>query len=317
MFVCDDLNTLAIPKAIEWLTIKEAVYLINKSCDLSLTESDIYKFTLNSEIILSIYFQSPIILKKIVNKNDAILKKDIDNYNLLYKLCFLNPIDYKYYRSKCCDAIAHTEGEFIFPTDFIWDTKLIGVESIVIQKLLAHSLNLPEPIIGQYQYHCGVLVNDSDNNTYQVFERNTVKYRIQSQLESMEHSEHLIFRAANRIKNCRSISIKKLLKTKMFFPLYQLPNDAFFVIKKEYVDKFIAKHSATNVTDKPESRMSSPLARFLWLACKNNPLIGTELIQHPYKLLALFEVWAKEDGISDKLSGDTLKKALSRGSPVV
>ncbi|MGV7960383.1 hypothetical protein QPK13_23775 [Photorhabdus tasmaniensis] len=317
MSICDELNTLKFAKSIEWLTINEAVYLINKECNTSLSESHIYRLALNNEILLSIYFQSPIILKKIVNKNDAILKKDIDSYNLLYKLCFLNPMDYKYYRNKCCNAIAHTEGEFIFPDSFIWDTKLIGIESIAIQKYLANSLGLPEPIVGQYQYHCGVLVNDDDNNTYQVFEKKMVKYRIQTQLESMEHSEHLIFRAVNRIKKCRSLSIKKLLKTKMFFPIYQLPNDAFFVIKKEYVNKFIAKHSATNVTDKPEIRMSSPLARFLWLACKNNPLIGTELIQHPYKLLALFEVWAKEDGISDKLSGDTLKKALSRGSPVV
>ncbi|MHC1473190.1 hypothetical protein ACYJ51_31065, partial [Klebsiella pneumoniae] len=39
------------------------------------------------------------------------------------------------------------------------------------------------------------------------------------------------------------------------------------------------------------------------------------LISKPYKLLSIFEQWASDEGITDRLSGDTLKTALVRGSP--
>jgi quinol monooxygenase YgiN len=38
-------------------------------------------------------------------------------------------------------------------------------------------------------------------------------------------------------------------------------------------------------------------------------------MNQPYKLLSIFEQWASEEGITDHLSGDTLKTALERGSP--
>ncbi|EFC1967425.1 hypothetical protein FBQ04_21405, partial [Escherichia coli] len=70
-----------------------------------------------------------------------------------------------------------------------------------------------------------------------------------------------------------------------------------------------------NSTSTPSTnRLSTPLSRFFWLACKHNEAISP-LIRKPYKLLSIFEQWASDDGITDRLSGDTLKNALERGSP--
>lgn len=307
-------NPETLPQNLEWLTIDEAADLINKKCQLALSPSHIYRLAFRRQLKLSIYFQSPIIFRKVIYQDKIISKKAIDDKNFLYKLCFLNPMGITYGKSKYYNAIASTKGEYIFPNNFIWDTELIGIESIVIQKALVQSLGLPEPIIGQYHYHCGLLIND-DKNTYQIFERQTIKCRLQSQIDKLALTDPLIHRTAMRIAHHQSPRLKQLLNSTLLFPVYQLPDDAFFILKKEYVDKFITQYHGDQLTEKTSSRVSTPLARFLWLACKNNPAIGAELIQHPYKLLALFEVWAKADGISDNLSGDTLKKALTRGSP--
>lgn len=47
-----------------WLTIHEAVQVINETFDTSITESTIYRCALYGQINLSIYFQSPVTLRK-------------------------------------------------------------------------------------------------------------------------------------------------------------------------------------------------------------------------------------------------------------
>ena len=70
-----------------------------------------------------------------------------------------------------------------------------------------------------------------------------------------------------------------------------------------------------NIKHTPTStRISSPLSRLFWLSCKHNEVISP-LLGKPYKLLSIFEQWASDEGITDRLSGDTLKTALVRGSP--
>lgn len=49
---------------LNWQTVSEAVKIINQSTDISLTESDIYRHALNGDVFLSVYFQSPVILRK-------------------------------------------------------------------------------------------------------------------------------------------------------------------------------------------------------------------------------------------------------------
>ncbi|EPQ6965451.1 hypothetical protein ACUVZU_002353 [Klebsiella oxytoca] len=39
------------------------------------------------------------------------------------------------------------------------------------------------------------------------------------------------------------------------------------------------------------------------------------MLEHPYKLLNIFECWAREEGMHLPLSPETLKTALQRGAP--
>lgn len=61
-------------------------------------------------------------------------------------------------------------------------------------------------------------------------------------------------------------------------------------------------------------RISTPVSRLLWLACKNNREISS-LMDRPYKLLSIFEQWANMEGINERMNAETLKTALKRGSP--
>ncbi|EPH1334486.1 TPA: hypothetical protein ACPYKD_005114, partial [Klebsiella pneumoniae] len=101
---------------------------------------------------------------------------------------------------------------------------------------------------------------------------------------------------------------------KEYFPAHILPRDAWFVIRHAELDKVIEIITNSRVPPLSATRISTPLSRFFWLACKNNEVIRP-LISKPYKLLSIFEQWASDEGITDRLSGDTLKTALVRGSP--
>lgn len=101
---------------------------------------------------------------------------------------------------------------------------------------------------------------------------------------------------------------------KEYFPAHILPRDACFVIRHAELDKLINIEIKNKMNPLSSTRISTPLSRFFWLACKNNETISP-LIKKPYKLLSIFEKWASDEGITDRLSGDTLKTALERGSP--
>ncbi|HCD1898866.1 TPA: hypothetical protein NBI13_002555, partial [Klebsiella pneumoniae] len=101
---------------------------------------------------------------------------------------------------------------------------------------------------------------------------------------------------------------------KEYFPAHILPRDAWFVIRHAELDKVIEIITNSRVPPLSATRISTPLSRFFWLACKNNEVIRP-LISKPYKPLSIFEQWASDEGITDRLSGDTLKTALVRGSP--
>ncbi|MBZ7367961.1 hypothetical protein FMK90_24455, partial [Klebsiella grimontii] len=100
----------------------------------------------------------------------------------------------------------------------------------------------------------------------------------------------------------------------ILFPLYHLPKNTCFVIRNEQLDKLLRIITKNKSSVTPSSRISTPLSRLFWLACKHNESI-TPLINKPYKLLSIFEQWALSDGITDHLSAETLKSALQRGSP--
>ncbi|WJV55929.1 hypothetical protein PCO85_11400 [Prodigiosinella aquatilis] len=61
----NNVSHTVISEAPDWITIKEAVKMINRQIKTQVTDSDIYRNTLYGNIQISIYFQSPIKLRKL------------------------------------------------------------------------------------------------------------------------------------------------------------------------------------------------------------------------------------------------------------
>ncbi|EDS4738188.1 hypothetical protein Q6W56_003019 [Salmonella enterica] len=287
-----------------WFTINEAVDIINSRTKSTVKFSDLCRFALYGHITFSVYFQSPVILRRVsMIKNNTIQTIKIDTEDIVTRLCYLS--------SECIinndNRMAGTEGDYIPPPHFIMDTSLRGPEYAAVQKLLARELNFPLPITGQYDVHHGVLVHDDNNTLYQVFEVSSYNQRISRQLQYLPISTASHF---------HEVSDKSKIKDATgYFPVYHFPEDACFVVKRDELEQFIHTFFPQSPSKTTTSRLSTPVSRLLWLACKHNDHIGP-LVEHPYKLLSVFEQWAAEEGITDNLSGDTLKTALERGSPV-
>ncbi|QYG86340.1 hypothetical protein [Citrobacter koseri] len=284
-----------------WVTIKEAVKITNELTGVKMMESDIYRYALHGEICLSVYFQSPPVLRKIKNTVKKFKMRQVEN-SLQYRLCMLDTNGFL----NGHDLILSTEGKYISPNQLVINTELHGYEFVLIQKLLAHSLKLHKPVTGANQMNYGITVNLS-GQTYQVFEKTTWQRRINKQIIRLP--KHII----SEIYSHDSIYDLTDYSRKGYFPIYDLPKDACFVIRQEELDKFLSIPKEKYNPSTP-NRISTPLSRLFWLACKNNDLISP-LLSHPYKLLPIFEHWASVNGITDNLSGDTLKRALERGSP--
>lgn len=72
----------------EWLTIREAIKTSKTLTDKKITKSDIYRNALSGNIRISIYFQSPVVLRKVKVSDNKIKIKSID-YSLIHRLCLL------------------------------------------------------------------------------------------------------------------------------------------------------------------------------------------------------------------------------------
>ncbi|EOZ4488542.1 hypothetical protein ACQLT9_005461 [Salmonella enterica subsp. diarizonae] len=288
-------NTFYIP---DWLTIREMVHLIKDETNSKLQEHDVYRNALSGHITLSLYFQSPVTLRKtskIHNKTKLTSTQD----SLLERLCFLDSTSFINNNS----FITRSEGKYIAPEKSIIDTSLNGHEYVSVQHLLAHSLNIPPPVKGKYSVNYGISVLIC-GEIFQVFEKTTWQKRISQQLMNLPKS------LVHEVRKTLSGLSPQLLYAQEYFPLYDLPPDACFVIRRTELEKLLKLYISAPVS----TRISSALARFFWLACWHNESIRS-LISHPYKLLPIFEQWARDDGITDNLSAETLKAALERGSP--
>jgi hypothetical protein len=287
----------------DWLTIEEAVQIANKETSLYIKDSDIYRHALYGNIYLSIYFQSPIILRKVKKSNNKIKLQHVKN-SLIHRLCLVE--------SKCfinqSSFITSTEGEYISPIEMVIDTNLSGHEYIMIQRLLSHSLNIPLPVKGASDINYGISVIYS-GDIFQVFEKITWKERIKNQIIRLPKN---ITQELN--EDVFSKYIEDIYQ-KEYFPIHDLPPDACFVIRHTELDKLVNMYLKNNNFTISSPRISTPLSRLFWLACKYNETISP-LITQPYKLLSIFEQWASDEGITERLSGDTLKAALKRGSPM-
>ena len=103
-----------------WVTITEAVEITTKAIKQKITPSDIYRHALSGNILLSIYFQSPVILKKIQTFNGKIKFRQFVG-DLLDKLCMLDSDGFIYGQNlRLC-----TEARYICPVQQIIDTPLL------------------------------------------------------------------------------------------------------------------------------------------------------------------------------------------------
>lgn len=289
-------------RELDWLTIREAVKMVNKIKKFKMKDSDIYRHALNGDISLSIYFQSPIFLRKIQTSDHKVKLKPIES-SLINLLCHLDRDCFLSERN----LIISARGEYISPKQRVIDTTLSGYEYVLIQRLLARSLNIPLPVTGANGINYGVSVS-LFGEIFQVFEKITWTARINQQI--MLLPEKLASDISNKIHLPRT---RKYCQRE-YFPLYDLPRDACFVIRYSELEKIINMPVKNGALPPISTRISTPLSRMFWLACKHNESISS-LIRQPYKLLSIFEQWASADGITDRLSGDTLKTALERGSP--
>lgn len=286
----------------DWLTIKEAVRIVNKTEGIKITKSDIYRNALCGKINLSIYFQSSVLLGKIrvsgyKPKLHLVSDTPFRRFCLLEKNCFLNDRN----------LIISTERKYFNPRQKIIDTTLLGYEYVLIQRLLANTLNLPLPVAGTETINYGLTVTISEG-VFQLFEKTTWQDRMKKQMAKLPESR--VLDVASELSTSK---IHPLCRND-YFPLHELPADACFVIRHSELERLINSYTKNIAMTSPSTRISTPLSRMLWLACKHNETTSP-LIRQPYKLLSIFEQWASDDGITDHLSGDTLKNALKRGSP--
>ncbi|MBI0440429.1 hypothetical protein F7100_22330, partial [Dickeya dianthicola] len=124
----------------EWMTIQEAIRITKKTTKRKLTDSDIYRHALYGNISLSIYFQSPIFLRKIRTLDNKLKLRPV-GHSLIDQLCLLDRSSFLGKR----DLILSTEGKYITPAQPIIDTLLAGYEYVMVQRLLARSLRIPLP----------------------------------------------------------------------------------------------------------------------------------------------------------------------------
>lgn len=203
--------------------------------------------------------------------------------------------------------IISTEGEYILSNLPILDTTLAGYEYVLIQRLLSRHLGIPLPQEGAININYGISINLSDE-IFQLFEMLTWEDRINRQINKLP--ERI---ALNIHENILSQQMRDFYQSE-YFPIHNLPPDASFVIRYTELEKLINMPIKGQPSTASTTRISTPLSRLFWLACKHNEAISP-LIRQPYKLLSIFEQWASDEGITDRFSGDTLKAALERGSP--
>lgn len=286
----------------DWITIKEAIEVINSKSGRALKGGDIYRLALQGSIRLSFYFQSPVFLRKIKTANYKLKLIPVEN-SFISKLCILDKN--AFFNGNYLTF--STEGEFIYSLHRVIDTTLLGYEYILIQHLLSRSLKISSPVTGASENNYGITVSLS-GEIFQIFEKVTWKERIKKQIKQLpegvvpDNYEKMLLHDMEEYSH------------KAYFPIYELPKDACFVIRQAEMNAIINVLVENNFTPTSSSRISTPLSRLFWLACKNNEEIRP-LIGKPYKLLSIFEQWATAEGITDKFSGETLKTALERGSP--
>lgn len=239
-----------------WVTIQEAVRIVNNQKVIVITEGDIYRDALSGKVNLSVYFQSAVLLRKIKAAGHKPKLHTIDNtipnrLCLLEKNCFMNGRN----------LIISTEGKYFCPGQRIIDTTLLGYEYVLVQRLLASTLNLPLPVTNSDTINYGFSVTMPEG-VFQLFEKLTWHERLRKQIEKFPESFTLDI-----------IDILSSIKTHQpyqdgYFPLHDFPPDACFVIRYSELEKLISLYTKNKTSSSSSStRISTPLSRLFWLGC--------------------------------------------------
>lgn len=208
-----------------WMTVRESVKKANELFDQKIRESDIYRYALHGDIFLSIYFQSPVIIRKIKTsqqklKLSPINSSFINRLCLLDKDCFLNGINLTF----------STEGDYIYPHEKIIDTMFCGYEYVLLQQLLAKALKIPLLTHQSIDVNYGITVTIS-NKTFQVFERLSRQTRVNQQIMRLtQNAPPDVYDYILKHKEVSNSSSE-------YFPVYELPQDACFVLKQSEFQK--------------------------------------------------------------------------------
>ncbi|HHQ9852083.1 TPA: hypothetical protein ACSXNK_004385 [Escherichia coli] len=216
-------HSSAVP---EWVTISEAAHIINQQPGISVTEAAIWRYALYGHLILSVYFQSPVKMRRVTQNKNAIVLAKTHN-DIIGRLCYLSPeclATDDYWQVK-------TEGDIISLGRHIIDTPLMGHECIALQQRLAFSLGLPPPQTGRCNIHCGITVQ-SGGALYQLVEDISSEQRITQQLQCLPSGKQEYYR-----EKLSRLHINR--EQHHFFPVYHFPDDAWFVIKRTNLEQFI------------------------------------------------------------------------------
>ena len=211
----------------EWVTIQEAVEIVTQKSNVKMRYCDILRNALYGNILISIYFQSPVILRK-VNTSNYKIKLTPGESSFYYKLCHLDSVRFL----NDTNLIVSTEDIYFTSNQRVIDTPLIGYEYVFVERLLAQLLKLPLPKLDTSENNYGISVC-LDGNLYQIFEKTTWEERIKKQINHLPKSIAPII--------TEQVLYNKPIKDNgnILFPLYHLPKNTCFVIRNEQLDKLL------------------------------------------------------------------------------
>lgn len=280
----------------EWLTLDEVTGVMRQR-DVCLLARDLLRHALHGNLTLSVWFQSQVQLRPLEPESHLVCRtedgEDCFQHNTPpYSLLIRPHPDMRRTRMS------------------IWDLPLVGLERRLIQRQLAESLGVNG---SEHAYCCsdvGIVVSDLSGQHYQLCDRKPLRDIALERIRRDGKLPDAFHRIFSRLYNCRFASREARLNIPFWYLPDVLPRDAVLVIRRSQLETLLRRYQPER-----SPRISSPSAHLFWLACKKHPLLSDELLSHPYKLINIFESWAREEGLAIQVNGDTIKRMLERGAP--
>ncbi|MEL4014011.1 hypothetical protein [Dryocola clanedunensis] len=277
----------------EWLTLDEVAEVM-KQRNVSLLPGDLYRHALHGNLTLSVWFQSPVQLRPLGPQCNPGCQNDDQ-----HKQCTV-PLPLSVRRHPC---LRHTAWS-------IWDLPLIGLERLFIQRMLAKALGYHKPPLTDCCHESGIVVCSLSGQHYQLCDRKPLREIALEVARRHDKLPDAFHRVLSRLYNSRFASRNARLNIPFWYLPDHFPQDAVLVLRKSQMDILLKRYQSEK-----HPRVTTPFAHLFWLACKKNPLLDDNLLAHPYKLTNIFESWAREEGLTVHVNGDTLKRTLERGAP--